>query len=439
MPDLVIQTRRLSKQYVRGPAQSHALHQCVRDLAKWPVRKLLGRPAPLRWRPERERFWALRDVDLEIVRGERLGIIGRNGSGKTTLLKILSRIIYPTSGEARIRGRVASLLEVGTGFNTNLAGRENIYLNASIHGLSRQEIEARFDEIVAFSGVGRFLDTPVKYYSSGMYMRLAFAVAAHLDPDVLMLDEVLAVGDAAFQEKCLGKVAELTSSQRRTVIYVSHNMESVASLCTRVLWLDAGEARYLGDPETAIAAYYQEVLGRGGGNLQTRFDRTGTGELRFTMVSFADETGKPLGAVRSGQPVRIKLEYEFTGPFRRPHDVLVWIGLANDRGQRLFGCASDVLKANLTDLPPRGAFVCTLPELPLMPGNYDVHVSCLLDRCLVDKVLGAAKMIVLEGDFFGTGRLPHAVYGDVLTRYEWFLAEPVTRGSEPARTNGETR
>jgi len=209
---------------------------------------------------KRETFWALQDVTFEVAHGERLGIIGRNGAGKSTLLKILSRVVYPTVGEVRIRGRVTSLLEVGTGFNGNLSGRENIYLNASIHGLTRREIDNRFEEMVEFAGIGPFLDTPVKHYSSGMHMRLAFSGAAHLDPDILLLDEVLAVGDLAFQQKCLQRVDGLVS-EGRTVVFVSHSFDSVARFCTRCIWLDRGRVLVDGPVQDVLERYLEDTMG----------------------------------------------------------------------------------------------------------------------------------------------------------------------------------
>jgi lipopolysaccharide transport system ATP-binding protein len=287
IPDVVIQARGLAKQYVRGPEGTLRLREAVARLLGRPYRRL--RRLPPRRPPatgRRETFWALRDVSFDVRRGERLGIIGRNGAGKSTLLKILSRVVYPTAGEARLRGRVTSLLEVGTGFNPNLTGRENVYLNASIHGLDEWEIEAHFDEIVAFSGIADFLDTAVKHYSSGMFMRLAFSVAAHLDPDILLLDEVLAVGDLAFQQKCLARVEGLTS-QGRTVLFVSHNMDAIARFCDRCLWLEGGRIVRDGPAVEVIDAYVREVFG-------VSASRSWAGDLAGTAA--------PLGEGPAGGP-----------------------------------------------------------------------------------------------------------------------------------------
>lgn len=254
MTEPVVVVDRLSKLYQLGTpsAQPGFWRQVVRD----GVNRLRGRPRPP---GEGRELWALKDISFTVGHGERIGIIGRNGAGKSTLLKILSRVVYPTAGEARLYGRLTSLLEVGTGFNDNLTGRENIYLNASLYGLRRGEVDARFADIVAFSEVAQFIDTPVKNYSSGMKMRLAFSVAAHLDPDILLMDEVLAVGDMAFQRKCLERVGDLTRGGR-TLFFVSHSMDAVVRYCDRCIWLDQGRIRMDGPVEEVSAAYVEAVL-----------------------------------------------------------------------------------------------------------------------------------------------------------------------------------
>lgn len=247
----VISVIELSKKYYLGSENYQVTERIIRKFKQ----RLKGIK-----RDESQIIWALKNVCFDIYQGEKVGIIGKNGAGKSTLLKILSRLVYPTEGRAVIRGRIASLLEVGTGFNDNLSGRDNIYLNASLHGLQRQEIDAIFDDVVEFSEIGKFLDTPVKHYSSGMRMRLAFAVAAHLDPDILLLDEVLAVGDVSFQQKCLQRVEGLTSAGR-TVIFVSHSMDSVARFCDRCIWLDQGKIVADDSTETVISQYIEKVMG----------------------------------------------------------------------------------------------------------------------------------------------------------------------------------
>lgn len=259
MIDPIITIRGLSKKYYLGGDNYNIARETLSHFLLGPYRKLRGIPDDILYK-DKEVIWALKDINLDIYQGDRVGIIGKNGAGKSTLLKIISRLVYPTAGEVRIKGRVTSLLEVGTGFNNNLSGRENIYLNASLHGLHREEIDDIFDEIVEFSEVKQFLDTPVKRYSSGMRMRLAFAVAAHLDPDILVLDEVLAVGDMSFQQKCLKRVEGLTS-EGRTVMFVSHSMDSISRFCDRCIWLEQGKLIEDGKAEDVIASYVEKVMG----------------------------------------------------------------------------------------------------------------------------------------------------------------------------------
>jgi lipopolysaccharide transport system ATP-binding protein len=273
-PDIAIRIRGLGKAYriVHGQEKHTTLGEAIMHRIRHPFQRL-----------ERETFWALRDIDLDIKRGDVVGIIGRNGAGKSTLLKILSRITEPTTGEVDIYGRVGSLLEVGTGFHPELTGRENIFLNGAILGMKRREILRQFDAIVEFAGVEKFLDTPVKRYSSGMYVRLAFAVAAHLNPEILLVDEVLAVGDAEFQKKCLGKMKEVSTQQGRTVLFVSHNMAAVSVLCRQATYFEKGVVTYYGDAAGAIQRYADSFARRE----QTTTDpqrRAGTGELRLISV-----------------------------------------------------------------------------------------------------------------------------------------------------------
>ena len=242
-------------------------------------------------------FWALKGVTLEVEQGKVLGIIGRNGAGKSTLLKIISRITAPTPGMVRIKGRVASLLEVGTGFHPELTGRENVFLNGAILGMTKAEVRSKFDEIVDFSGVGKFIDTPVKRYSSGMYVRLAFAVGAHLEPEILLVDEVLAVGDAGFQKKCLGKMDEVTK-QGRTVLFVSHNLDAVSTLCDRVIWLDEGEIFLDGPPQEVVPRYCDAMMSLGAQERDE--DKLEDKPFYFKKFYPADEQGNPLQSVRSG-------------------------------------------------------------------------------------------------------------------------------------------
>ncbi len=261
--------------------------------------------------PRTEDFWALRDVSFEVKQGEVVGIIGRNGAGKSTLLKILSRITEPTTGKIRIKGRVASLLEVGTGFHPELTGRENIFLNGAILGMSRAEIKKKFDEIVAFAEVERFLDTPVKHYSSGMYVRLAFAVAAHLEPEILVVDEVLAVGDTSFQKKCLGKMDEVAHQQGRTVLFVSHNMGTVGNLCSRAILLNAGRLTDQSDPARVIARYLNDSAARHSDNGKLNL-KAAEHPLILRSVEVLNSEGNPSSFLPNHEPFRVRLTYELT-------------------------------------------------------------------------------------------------------------------------------
>jgi lipopolysaccharide transport system ATP-binding protein len=300
MSELAIRVENLSKLY----RISHLGNQrTVRDAVHHGMRLVWRR---LRWnaRPKHEEFWAIRDLNFEVQRGEIVGIIGRNGAGKSTLLKVLSRITEPTTGRITLRGRVASLLEVGTGFHPELSGRDNIYLNGAIHGLTRAEINQKFDQIVEFAEVTRFLDTPVKRYSSGMYVRLAFAVAAHLEPDILIVDEVLAVGDATFQKKCLGKIREVSSEEGRTVLFVSHNLSSVRQLCSRAILLEQGRVAFDGLPGPAIAAYTQSDKAKAAYK-----HIAGDGAVRITAIRMPSEGGADAITSIFGE-MRVEIHYE---------------------------------------------------------------------------------------------------------------------------------
>jgi lipopolysaccharide transport system ATP-binding protein len=293
----VIQGEGLGKLYRRGLSTDLGLRHALERFVKSPLSALR--------RKRHETFWALKDVSLEVKGGEVLGLIGRNGAGKTTLLKILSRITKPTTGWAEIHGRVGSLLEVGTGFHPELTGRENAFLSGAILGMSKREIERKFDEIVAFAELEKFIDTPVKHYSSGMYVRLAFAVAAHLEPEILFVDEVLAVGDAAFQKKCLGKMGNV-SRQGRTIVFVSHNMTALQKLCSRVVWLNAGQVMETGDPRKVVDQYLQS---NAGANIESvwRDPATAPGNenIRISYVRTTSPEGKKAITVDTGVLIEI--------------------------------------------------------------------------------------------------------------------------------------
>jgi lipopolysaccharide transport system ATP-binding protein len=311
MSETIIKVEDLSKRFVISHEKSER-YTALRDVVARKVKNVLTVGTSKNNEPSREEFWALKDLTFDIKQGDRLGIIGRNGAGKSTLLKILSRITEPTTGRVTINGRVASLLEVGTGFHPELTGRENIFLNGAILGMSRAEIRSKFDEIVAFAEVEKFLDTPVKRYSSGMYVRLAFSVAAHLEPEILIVDEVLAVGDSQFQKKCLGKMQDVSNNDGRTVLFVSHNMSTLKSLCSTILYLNQGRMMVLGGVEETIKEYLNENKSMvETGAIPRNFHRKyQTGQAFFDSLIITSLEGDPKREFSFGQEIKIELEIE---------------------------------------------------------------------------------------------------------------------------------
>ena len=339
-----------------------------------------------------EGIWALRDVSFELHKGEALGLVGRNGAGKSTLLKLLSRITLPTHGRLELRGRIATLLEVGTGFHPELTGRENVYINGAILGMQRREIDARFDEIVEFSGVERFLDTPVKRYSSGMYVRLGFAVAAHLDPDILLVDEVLAVGDAEFQRKCLGKMRD-AASEGRAVIFVSHNLAAVQRLCTRALLLERGEVTMDDHPEKVIEGYLAGVSGQQGGGVSTipeNIDRIGSGEALLRQVILHDAQGRPVDSVHLGEPLRVTASFEVLEPLS---DVFFEVGIFNSQGIKIATAQSIDRGRPTVDLPAGWHEVSAEVSVTLLPHDFNLAVG-------VHRITGATVDFVERAQAF---------------------------------------
>jgi len=395
----IIHVAGLSKRFTLGETRSGNLRESLAVATS----ALLGRGRRSARTPKQ--IWALRDVSFDVAEGEVLGIIGANGAGKSTLLRILSRITTPTGGRAEIHGRVASLLEVGTGFHPELTGRENVALNGAILGMGRREIAQRFDEIVEFAGVETFLDTPVKRYSSGMRMRLAFAVAAHLEPEVLIVDEVLAVGDVAFQQRCLGKMSEVAHSGR-TVLFVSHNMAAVEGLCDRALLLDRGHVAATGDVGDVIAEYLTRaaIAPVVDGPIATSAD----GTLEVAALELLDRDDLPLGAVQTGRPFSLRLDLTSAAPLRR-----VGIQLAvNDALGARVAVLSSTVAGSEADLPMGSHRVqCVGRDPPLVPGAYSLELKILAgSECLLFE-RRAAPLLVEGGDFFGTGRLPPEGWG----------------------------
>jgi lipopolysaccharide transport system ATP-binding protein len=339
------------------------------DVVTAPLRRLRGGGAG----EEQRAFWALRGVNLEVRQGELVGIIGHNGAGKSTLLKVLSRVTRPTTGEVEIRGRVGSLLEVGTGFHPDLTGRENVYLSGAILGMRRAEIERKFSEIVAFAELEKFIDTTVKFYSSGMYVRLAFSVAAHLEPEILIMDEVLAVGDAAFQQKCLDKMAEVRRAGR-TVFFVSHNMPAVTRLCRRVVLLEAGSVAADGEPHEVVNRYLSSGW-RTGALREWGEDAPGDAAARLRRVRVADESGRTTVAADIRRPVRLEITYDVLEP---GHVLAPVVELANEGGTVVFGTHDTGEEWRRRERPPgRYTSEVTIPGNLLAEGSFVAHVSLM--------------------------------------------------------------
>jgi lipopolysaccharide transport system ATP-binding protein len=430
MSDAIITVESLSKAYRTGLQEpipktltgvmtswlKAPLHNFQRlrelDISRTMQRDGNGRPKDI--------IWALKDVSFEVKEGEVVGIIGRNGAGKSTLLKILSRITEPSFGRALIRGRISSLLEVGTGFHHELTGRDNIYMNGTILGMTRREIDRRFEEIVAFSGIEQFLDTPIKRYSSGMQVRLAFAIAAHLEPEILIIDEVLAVGDAEFQSKCLRKMEDVASGGR-TVLFVSHNMAAIESLCGRCLLIVDGRVSADGGVKSVAAQYLYAAAGteEGQQELGNHARRTKGSVPVMTNVMLGSGAGTPTGSVRMGEDLCIHVEFCSQMQAIRP---VLGVVVKHQLGFALFGVNNRFIPGyRFTDLVTKGVITCTLERIPLMPGRY------LLDLYLGDEhqdhdvIHDAIGFEVLQADIFGSGKLPPGSAGPIFHHAKWCL------------------
>ena len=401
MTRTVIHAHALGKRYQRGLTQEHGLRHALDRFVKSPLAALRRKKA--------ETFWALQDVSLQVQEGEVLGLIGRNGAGKTTLLKILSRITKPTSGWAEIRGRVGSLLEVGTGFHPELTGRENAFLSGAILGMSKREIARKFDEIVAFAELEKFIDTPVKHYSSGMYVRLAFAVAAHLEPEILLVDEVLAVGDINFQKKCMGKMGDVARAGR-TVVLVSHNLGAIGQLCHRTAWIDQGAIVADGAPETIIVEYMKAAAGGSDGQA---WERTGSGVLKLTSVELLDDRGNATAQVQMGHDFRLRA----TGTGERPGaDFNFAIQFITPTGMIAMWVYNQLESFRVNG---SGGFrlEMRIPELMLMPGPYAVAVWVgRAGQETFDWVKNAASFDMVQSDLIPVTDTIHNSYGLVYSR-----------------------
>jgi lipopolysaccharide transport system ATP-binding protein len=409
----VIEVQKLGKMFHIGALQEEqpGLKDMLVDTITTPFRRI--RSLMQNQLPDfaDETIWVLRDVSFEVYQGEVMGVVGRNGAGKSTLLKILTGISAPTTGYARIHGRVGSLLEVGTGFHPELTGRENVYMNGTILGMKNSEIKRRFDEIVEFSGVERFIDTPIKRYSSGMQVRLAFSVAAHLDPEVLLVDEVLSVGDAEFRRKCMGKMREVTG-QGRTVVLVSHSMPSIQHLCDRAMLLDGGSIAMIGDPDLVVDAYLKRnhsASVRSSIDLTDHPGRKVGSKVTLRQLRILNSAGEEQSVVSVGDPLSIEVTVD-AEDYVYPNTMLS-ISILDDRDQRICKFTSDTQLGERFTLTGQQRYHCTWRECLLSPGEYTIELSLRTDSeanerggRTIDNISQALSFEVVGGNFFGTGQ-----------------------------------
>lgn len=397
-----IKVENLSKKYHISKLQEEGAQGSLlafgRQLFMEPIKRtrslLRGQPLEL----SEDYIWALQDVSFEVQPGEVIGVIGKNGAGKSTLLKILSRITPPTDGRIHLRGRVASMLEVGTGFHQELTGRENVYMNGTILGMSRREIDAKFDEIVAFSGIEKHIDTPVKRYSSGMRVRLGFAVAAHLEPEILLIDEVLSVGDIAFQKKSLGKMEDITS-QGRTVLFVSHNLESILGLCPRTILIDGGQIVMDDHTPQVLSAYHQLTIDATNDiPLDERTDRKGSGSVRLNALTFHNQDMEPVGFINAGEDLYIRIGVSvLEAPVA---NLSFWVSFLDRYDNILMRPWSKLTGEDVAHIEEQDAVICHIPKLPLIPGEYYIAVGVMANGQKADYIKNATKLTVANSVFY---------------------------------------
>lgn len=383
---------------------------------KHPGPRSSSRSSPGRM-PKTEEFWALRDLSMNIAQGERIGIIGHNGAGKSTLLKLLSRITEPTRGRISLRGKVASLLEVGTGFHPELTGRENIFLNGAILGMGKSEIKRKFDAIVSFAEVERFLDTPVKRYSSGMYVRLAFAVAAHLESEILIVDEVLAVGDSQFQKKCLGKMEDI-SLERRTLLFVSHNLVAVQALCNRGIVLSRGRKVFDGSTEDAIH-HYTANLETDSVEIRHRKDRRGSGRARVVGLKVFNQHGVETTTIGMGEDFRVLLDIEGS-----LSNVIIGVLIGNSFIRQICRGYTDESYSGEINIHGRLNVECHFREVPLVHGSYNIHTWVGIRGEVADEVDNAVEINIIEKDIFRTGKIMNPKHNMFFVRHDWSFCKP---------------
>jgi len=416
MSDIILKATNISKQYRLGLIGTGTISH---DLNRW-WNKIRGKEDPFlkvgevndrSTKATSDYVWALKDINFEVKRGEVLGIIGKNGAGKSTLLKILSRVTSPTTGEIKTKGRIASLLEVGTGFHPEMTGRENIYLNGAILGMTKTEIRSKIDEIIDFSGCERYIDTPVKRYSSGMKVRLAFAVAAHLEPDILVVDEVLAVGDAEFQKKAIGKMQDISKGEGRTVLFVSHNIASIRSLSTRCIVMEYGKVVYEGKVEKAINNYMASKINKSNLKLYDRKDRYGDGRVKIDDVNINNEN-----TIKTGTKFLVEISYSSKDTNIKILDfgISIW----DVRENRIISLSSQ-LKNQINIIKSKGKVICEIPNLPLLKGKY--MLNCFVNSTfgLEDYIENVIQFEVNENDIYGNGRVTDPDWAMVSVDHNW--------------------
>jgi len=414
--DIILKVNNVGKQYRLGVVGTGTISH---DLNRWWSR-IIGKEDPylkvgeVNVRSQKgssDYVWAIRNINFEVKRGEVLGIIGKNGAGKSTLLKILSRVTSPTTGEIKTKGRIASLLEVGTGFHPEMTGRENIYLNGAILGMTKVEINSKIDEIIDFSGCLRYVDTPVKRYSSGMKVRLAFAVAAHLEPDILVVDEVLAVGDAEFQKKAIGKIQDISKGDGRTVLFVSHDMAAIQNLCSRTIVLKNGNINFIGYTSDAITNY----LTTEDGNKLQLHDRKGSGIVKIVSIEIFSEHSKV--NILTGQLVNFTFRLKNNNGVIRK-DLRLDFRIDDEKGQRIAWLSDFVIIASQKPETIVNSITFQVKKFPLNKGTYYITTYLTAGGTVADWIQNACSFSVVDGDFYGTGRTPPLNQGKTLLNYD---------------------
>ena len=421
----VISVKNLSKIYKLGLINHGTLY---RDMQSWWA-KFKNRPDPnsqlrnshfndeQKDRMEGGEFKALDNISFDVNKGDILGVIGNNGAGKSTLLKVLSRITSPTEGTIGINGKLGSLLEVGTGFHPELTGRENVFLNGAILGMRRSEIQKKFDEIVEFAEIDQFIDTPVKRYSSGMYVRLAFSVAAHLESDILLVDEVLAVGDANFQKKCLGKMGSVSSSGK-TIIFVSHNMTAIQNLCTKAMVLDRGKKVFFGDVKSSLDQYLSKVVQSNFTGLNFK-NRSGNMKATIENVEFTDFNGNSVLLIKSGMDIAINILIKRHA--NRVINSVMAFGITTLSGDGVMHFSTETSGLEIESLDEELTLICKIPKLPLRGGLYSLNLFLKSNGDINDYIIDAFRFEIVDGDFYGTGKLTSEGYPFYLPTYSWDL------------------